>query len=82
MPRLASGFARFARGRSIDPLALYHPHVCVSCLSKGDHIFTRFDYFPWKSPNNSAVKVAVQLNYGNAGIAGYTYTYNEKPKET
>jgi len=82
MPCLASGFARSARGRSIDPLACYHPRVCVSRLSKGDHISTRFGYFPWKSPNNFAVKVAVCLNNGNAGIAGYTYTYTEYLKET
>jgi hypothetical protein len=76
MPRLASGFARSERGRSIDPLACYcyHPRVCVSCLSKGDHILTRFDYFPWKFPNSFAGNFAVQLNNGNAGISRYTQT--------
>lgn len=47
-----SGFARFARGRAIDPLVSIHPRACTSCLPKGDHIVTRSESFPWKFPNN------------------------------
>jgi hypothetical protein len=46
--------------------------ACVSYLPKGDHIFTRFECFPWKFPNNFTGTVLLQLNNGNTGISRYT----------
>jgi hypothetical protein len=49
--------------------------ACVSYLPKGDHIFTRFECFAWKFPNNSTGTVVPQLNNGNVGISTYICIY-------